>query len=135
MEQCIAQSLRDGGPYDLKLERFLEAVYCESTQLSYHALVGTRKQSVSDVEQVFSSRVLEFFESKGYSEEAKYVRVIRNWRRATDERGLTDEQRSEFNQDLLSYILDELMPWHSKSQLRDFSLLEVISYFGALVYV
>ena len=74
MEQHIGQSLRDGGPHDLKLERFLEAVYCESTQLSYDALVGTRKQSVSDVEQVFSSRALEFFESKGYSEEAKYVR-------------------------------------------------------------
>ena len=79
MGQHIAQSLRDGRPHDLKLERFMEAVHSESTQLSYHALVGTRKQSVSDVEQVFSSRVLEFFESKGYSEEAKYVRVIRNW--------------------------------------------------------
>ena len=79
MEQRTAQSLRDGGPRDLKLEKFLEAVCCESTQLSYHALVGTRKQSVSDVEQVFSSGVLEFFESNGYSEEAKYVRVIRNW--------------------------------------------------------
>ena len=51
----------------------MEAVHSESTQLSYYALVGTRKQSVSDVEQVFSSRVLEFFESNGYSEEAKYV--------------------------------------------------------------
>ena len=69
----------------------MEAVHSESTQLSYHALVGTRNQSVSGVEQVFSLRVLEFFESEGYSEEAKYVRVIRNWRRATDERGLTDE--------------------------------------------
>ena len=111
----------------------MEEVHSESTQLSYHALVGTRKQSVSDVEQVFSSSVLEFFESKCYSEEAKYVRVIRNWRRATDERGLTDEQRSEFNQDLLLCILDELMPWHSKPQLRDFSLLEVNRYFIVLV--
>ena len=83
----------------------------------------------------FSAQSVRIFESKGYSEEAKYVRVIRNWRRATDERGLTDEQRSEFNQDSLSYILDELMPWHSKSQLRDFSLLEVNRYFIALVYV
>ena len=48
-------------------------------------------------------------------------RVIRKWLRGTDERGLTDEQRSEFYQDLLSYIFDELMPWHSKLQLRDFS--------------
>ena len=30
-------------------------------KLSYHALIGTRKQSVADVEQIFSARVLHFF--------------------------------------------------------------------------
>ena len=109
----------------MKLERFLEAVYDPSTKLSYHALIGTRKQSVSDVEQIFSSRMLHFFESKGYTTEAEYVRVIRNWRRASDERGLSDELRSQYNLTLLSYILDELMPWHCKQGMRDFSLLEV----------
>ncbi len=103
----------------------MEAVYDDEAKLSYHALVGTRKQSVSDVEQVFSSRVLQFFEAKGYATEAQYVRVIRNWRRACDERGLTDGQRSQYNQDLLCYILDEMMPWHAQSQLRDIGLLKV----------
>lgn len=103
----------------------MEAVYSETAQLSYHALIGTRKQSVSDVEQIFSLGVLEFFESKGFCAEAEYVRVIRNWRRASDERGLRDDQRAKFSQGLLSYILDDLMPWHSQPQLRDFSLLEV----------
>lgn len=103
----------------------MEAVYSETAQLSYHALIGTRKQSVKDVEQIFSLGVLEFFEENGYSVEAEYVRVIRNWRRASDERGLTDDQRAQFNRDLISYILDDLMPWHSEPQLRDFSLLEV----------
>lgn len=101
----------------------MEAVYSETAQLSYHALIGTRKQSVSDVEQIFSSRVLEFLESKGYSTEAEYVRTIRNWRRASDERGLRDEQRAKFNQELLTYVLNDLMPWHSR--WHDFSLLEV----------
>ncbi len=81
---------------------------------------------VSDAEQIFSFKVLDFFESKGYSNEAKYVRVIRNWRRATNERSLTDDQRSKFNQELLSYILDELMLWHSNPQLQDFSVLEPV---------
>ena len=76
----------------------MEAVYDDAAKLSYHALVGTCKQSVSDVEQIFSPRVLEFFERKGYTIEAEYV---------------------------LSYILDELMPWHSKPGPCDFSLLEV----------
>ena len=103
----------------------MEAVYDPHTMLSYHALVGSRKQSVSDVEQIFSLKMLKFFEEKGYTEEAKYVRVVCNWRRACDERGLSDEQRSQYNQDMLCYILDELMPWHSKPGLCDFSLLEV----------
>lgn len=103
----------------------MEAVYDDAAKLSYHALIGTRKQSVSDVEQIFSPRVLEFFERKGYTIEAEYVRIIRNWRRACDERGLTNAQRSQYNHDLLSYILDELMPWHSKPGPCDFSLLEV----------
>lgn len=98
-------------------------MYDKDAQLSYHALIGSRKQSVSDVEQIFSSKVLKFMEDKGYTVEADYVRVVRNWRRACDERGLSDDERSKFNSDMLSYILDELMPWHTK--VRDFSLLEV----------
>ena len=67
----------------IQLERFMEAVYSETAQLSYHALIGTRKQSVSDVEQMFNSTVLEFLESKDYSAQAEYVRTVRNWRRAS----------------------------------------------------
>ena len=102
----------------------METVH-DNKAMSVYAFLGTRKQSVADVEQIFSSRVLNFFEKKGYSIEAEYVRVIRNWRRATDERGLIDAQRSQYNQALLCYILDDLMPWHTIPGLRDFSLLEV----------
>ena len=106
----------------------MEAVHDENTKLSYHALVGSQKQSVSDVEQIFSERVLSFFESKSYTAEAEYVRAIRNWRRACDERGITDADRRQYNQEMLSYILDKLMPWHSQPGLHDFSLLEVNQY-------
>ena len=44
------------------------------TPLSSHALIGTRKQSVSDdVEQIFSAGVLTFMERKGYSFQTEYV--------------------------------------------------------------
>ena len=98
----------------------MEAPYSEMTQLSYHTLVGTQSNLY---QMLSSSSAQEFLSSKGYLEEAKYVCVIRNWRRACDEIGLTDDQRSVFNQWLISYILDELMPWHCQS--RYFSLLEV----------
>ena len=110
---------------ELRVERFMEAVYDQDTQLSYHALAGTRKQSIVDVEQIFSSNTMAFMERKGYTVEAEYIRAIRNWRRACDERGLADQDRSQYNNDLLDYILDELMPWHSEPNMRDFSLLEV----------
>jgi len=63
-------------------------------------------------------------ENKGYHHEAEYLKHVRNWRRACDERGLTSDQRSELNIGLLNYILEDLMPWH-KDGLKDLSLLEV----------
>ena len=83
---------------------------------------------MEDVERLFGESVITWMENKGYSSEKEYLRVIRNWRRASDERGLTDEQRSSFNKEFLNYILDDLMPWHKDEGLRDFSLLEVNRY-------
>ena len=60
---------------------------------------------------------------KGYKYEEMFVRTVRNWRRACDERGLSS---LKFNYQLLNLILDELMPWHTKRY--DFSLLEVNRY-------
>ena len=42
----IAAFIRNGGPKDLQLERFMEAVYCETAQLSYHALIGTKSSQM-----------------------------------------------------------------------------------------
>ena len=111
-------------PRDLKLEWFMEAVYNQDAQLSYHALVGTRKPSVSDVSQIFSSTVLDFFQSQSYTVEAEYVQIILNWRRACDERGLSDAQRSQYmcNNDFLNYVLDELMPWHKCHGINSLSI-------------
>ena len=123
--QRIGQSLRCGGTVDVQLERFEEAVHDRASGLTYTALSGVRKQSVEDVERLFSEQMIAWMEGKGYVCEAAYLRVVRGWRQACDERGLSDEQRSQFNTDFLDFILDELMPWHKDSGLRDFSLLEV----------
>lgn len=65
-------------------------------------------------------------ERKGYEYEASYIRAVSGWRRACDERGLTELQRSHCNYGMLNFILDELMPWHK--EFYDFSLLEVNRY-------
>ena len=121
--QRMAKSTRLGGPETLRLDRFTEALSDETSGLTFPALTGQRKQSVKDAENLFCEGVEKFMTRKGYEYEAKYVRCIRNWRRACDERGLSSLQRSRFNYELLNLMLDELMPWHTKSY--DFSLLEV----------
>ena len=65
-------------------------------------------------------------EKKGYSFEAKYIRVIWNWHCSCDQCGLSELQRCRFNYEFLNYILDELIPWHR--ELYDLSTLEVTRY-------
>ena len=89
--------------------------------------VGVRKQSVEDVDRLFSRSLVEWMDKKGYDFEARHLSIIRNWRRASDERGLCSDLRSQFNKNMLNYILDELMPWHY--EISDLSLLEVNRYY------
>ena len=105
------------------MERYSEALSDPSSGLTHTALVGLRKQSVQDAERMFSQQLADFMKRKKYDFEEKYTRVVCNWRRANDERGLSNLQRSHFNYDFLNFILDELMPWHTTTY--DFSTLEV----------
>lgn len=110
----------------MKLERFTEALYDPTTNLTYPALTGQRKQSIRDVEVLFSTGVEDFMKQKGYEVEANYVRAIRQWRLACDQRGLTQLQRCRYNYQLFSLLLSELMPWYRDTY--DFSTLEVTRY-------
>ena len=111
-----------GGPSKLQVQRFCEAAHNPAMQLTYSTLTGQRKQSIGDVERLFNPHVAQFMENRGYAYEGYYVRTIHNWRRATDEWGLSQEDRSKFNKDFLFMVLDELIPWH---QRFDYSTLEV----------
>lgn len=120
--QRIGQSTRPSG---MKLQRYMEALQDPSTNLTFTALTGARKQSVSDVERLFSGKMVAFMEQKGYTVEALYIQVVRNWRRSCDERGLSNLDRERFSRAFLDYILDDLMPWHNDV---DLSHLEVNRY-------
>jgi len=116
-------STRAGGPDDLHLEYYVEALSDESSGLTYPALVGLRKQSVQDAERLFSPSLADYMERKGHEYEAKYIRAVWGWRRSVDERGLPELERNQLGQTFLELILDELMPWHKEKY--DFSCLEV----------
>ena len=70
--------------------------------------------------------MVQFMQNKGYAFEQEFVEVVLNWRRASDERGLSQLERCHFNYNMLNFILDELMPWHAT--IYDFSTLEVNRY-------
>ena len=61
--------------------------------------------------------------ARKYEAEAKFLEVVRNWRRAIDERGLTSASRQAFLQAFKQYIYEDLMPWFKDQP--DLSLLEV----------
>ena len=60
---------------------------------------------------------------KNYTFEADYIEVVLNWRRSSDEHGLSQLMRMKYNYTMLNFLLDELMPWHR--QQYDFSTVEV----------
>ena len=76
-----------------------------------------------DAERLFNPDLVVFMGEKGYKFEANYLETIWNWRRACNERGLSELQRSRYNYKFLNMILDEVMPWHRDDY--DFSKLEV----------
>ena len=117
----------------MHLERFTEALADPSSDLTYPALTGARKQSVVDAERLFNPNLSAFMKQKGYTYEATYIECICNWRKACDERGLKELTRCKYNYQFLNLVLNELMPWFSETY--DFSLLEVNRYMHALLYM
>ena len=102
-------SLKQGGPTRIHLERFEEPLHHPTSGLTYPALFCICKQSVEDIEHLLGQPLIDWMVGKWYSNEAEYLQRIRNWTHACDERGLTDEERSKFNTELLNYIPDKLM--------------------------
>ena len=69
---------------DHQLERYAEALNDTSSGLTYPAFVGSWKQVVTDAERLFSPKLAAFMEKKGYSFEARHIKTVWNWRRASD---------------------------------------------------
>jgi len=72
----IWKHTREGGPEDMDLQGFDEAMRDSKSGLTYAALTGQRKQSVQDAERMLSFLVSDFLEEKGYNREASYVKIV-----------------------------------------------------------
>lgn len=62
-----------GGPSEVQLQLLCEAAHDPTTNLTYAALTGQRKQSVGDVERLFNPKVAEFMKKNGHFYEARYL--------------------------------------------------------------
>ena len=111
----IAKHTREGAYMALNLDAFDEAMLDPKTGLTHTALVGKRKQSVVDAEKLLSFHVATFLETNGHKKEAEYVKIVASWHEAADGRGISQLRRCRANYAMLNYILDELVPWHSKN--------------------
>lgn len=120
----ITECLRSGVIPNVDLCCFREALCDPSTGLTYEELTGKQKQSVPHCEQVFSKGVLDFLKSMGYEPEARFVEVVRNWHKASDGRGISEEMRSRYNTEMLNFLLEDWIPWWSYE--RDFATLDVM---------
>ena len=121
--QRVAQGIRKGHHANIDLCHFVEALKDDETGLSYAALTGVRKQSVRDAENLFSSEVAAFMKKNNYQVEEEFIPIINNWRRACDERGLSEDARLQYHRNLVDHFLKGVIPWYAQQQ--DLSLLEV----------
>ena len=101
----------------------LVLIYGASTGLTYEALTGKNKQSVPDCERLINPGVIAFLERKGDVSGAHVLKLFHNWHKAVDGRGLSEDQRSEFCNDLKEWILADWMPWFRT--IPDYSTIDV----------
>ncbi|XP_035694410.1 uncharacterized protein LOC118428452 [Branchiostoma floridae] len=107
----LTACVRAGTVPGIDLLRWIEAMQNPNTGLTYTALTGKRKQSVVDCERMFSAGVVSFFKDKGYTTEARFAETVLNWHKATDGRGIDQETRKQYNRAMLSFLLEDWMPY------------------------
>jgi hypothetical protein len=122
LERIIA-CLRDGLIPGIDLRYLKRALHDPTTGLTYEALTGKNKQSVPDCESMISPGVITFLEREGHASGAQVLRLIHNWHKAVDGRGLSEAERSSYCTDMKEWLLDEWIPWHR--EIKDLSLLDV----------
>ena len=122
----IVTCLRDGRIPGVDLRHLRNALHDPTTGLTYEALTGKNKQSVPDCERMISPGVVAYLEKNGYSSTAKVIKILHNWHKAVDGRGLSEAVRSSFCKDMKDWLLDDWMPWHN--YLLDYRLIDVNRY-------
>ncbi len=129
----IVSRLRGGHIPDVNLLHFRDALHDPSTGLTYEALTGKNKQSVPDCERLISPGVIAFMEQNGHVKDALVIKLLHNWHKAVDGRGLSENERSMYCNKMKEWLLDDWMPWHRYE--HDFGTIDVNRYCTLLNYL
>lgn len=108
---------------DVNLRVLRAALKNPATGLTYEALSGKNEQSVPDCERLVSEGVISFLERAGHDDCAKVIRIIHNWHKAVDGRGICENERSQYIEAMKDWLMDDWMPWHSENP--DLSRIDV----------
>ena len=100
----IATCLRNDAIPESVMRGLVEAMKDPHTGLTYTALTGKRKQSVSDAEKLLTPAVSSWLTNNGYICERRLVGLVANWHKASNGRGLSEQTRSEYNMALLNLM-------------------------------
>lgn len=119
----VISRLCEGYIPGIDLRHLRDALHDPSTGLTYEALTGKNKQSVPDCERLISPGVISFLERKGHASGAGVLKLIHNWHKAADGRGLSEAQRSAYCKDLKEWLLADWMPWFD--EIPDYSTIDV----------
>jgi hypothetical protein len=122
----IAMCVRNGSVPSFNTRFLVEAMHDPHTGLTYTALTGKRKQSVGDAEKLLSSAVSIWLTNHHHIYEGRFIRIIANWHKSSDGRGITEDMRRQYNQEMLDFILEDWMPWYWYD--RDYSTLDPNRY-------
>ena len=118
----IAGCCRMGQFPKVDLSIVVQTMHACHTGLIYTALPGNRKQSISDVETLYSRAVANWCKDNGFPEEVRVAEIIANWHKASDGRGLDEETRKKYNLAMLDFLLEDWMPWYQEN--KDYSTLD-----------
>ncbi|CAB3993849.1 Hypothetical predicted protein [Paramuricea clavata] len=59
----------------------------------------------------------------GHTSGATVLKLLHNWHKAVDGRGLSEDQRSTYCEELKCWLLDDWVPWHR--EVKDYSQIDV----------
>ncbi|XP_053404619.1 uncharacterized protein LOC128558653 [Mercenaria mercenaria] len=106
---CLRTKICTSGISGLSKQAWINAAVSDETCLNVGIVIECiDKQSVAFAKRVFAEDVENYMECKGYTNEARFIRLIRRWYEAEDDPGITARDRCYRRLELRNYLLEKV---------------------------